>query len=376
MAGNICMAAILTMAGVVVQAWQDSSAGGGECKIDEDSQTPQIDPYEVDKIKATFSRGGECKIDEKSQHVVSFLQTKLQVKQTTPQIDLYEVDKIKATFSPSVGTYLVSQPSAASAPSATEKCFNASSWLEKFANEPSWHKYSQGDQDAVLSSLFSAHHLGTTDKNFVEFGFPDHDFRTSYGNGKFLKRHRGFNNYLLLDGSGSNDRINKQQRFVAADTIVGIFDEFNVPKEADYVSVDIDSCDLWQFFAVTKKYRPRVMTVEYNSNYALGDYSTLRCAAPREPGAYAWEHDNIYGASLSAIELAAQVRGYSLVYVTPKLDAFLVRSDLLCKGSAVPKESFSTATNLQIHGEYSGKYGPKSELVVDFRSWLAKQVDH
>lgn len=113
------------------------------------------------------------------------------------------------------------------------------------------------------------------------------------------------------------------------------------------------------------------MTVEYNSNYPMDDYRTQRCANPESKGAYLWKHDNIYGASLSAIELAAQKRGYSLVYVSPKMDAFLVRSDLLCPGTTVPKTRFNSATSLPLHKEYDGAQGPKSELLFDFKTWLA-----
>jgi len=288
---------------------------------------------------------------------------------------LKEVDAIKPTFiSPLADAEQHAKLSLLSTFSVAQKCFDAHSWLEKFAMEESWHFYSQGDQDAVLNSLFSDEFLGTTNKNFVEFGFPDHDFSTSYGNGRRLREEIGFNNFLLLDGTSSNPEINLYRRFVTASNIVGIFDQFKVPHEVDYMSVDIDSCDLWLFFAITEKYRPRVMTVEYNSNYALEDYSTLRCADPTATGAYHWQGDNIYGASLSAIELAAQKRGYSLVYVTPKLDAFLVRSDLLCPGTNVSKARFKAATSLPIHGEYTGKFGPKSELLLDFKEWLAAQV--
>jgi len=283
---------------------------------------------------------------------------------------LKEVDKIKATFTnPLADTkFLREKASDANASSGTHKCFHGRAWLDKFSKQPGWQVYSQGDQDAVLTSLFAADHLGTTNKNFVEFGFPDHDFSTSYGNARHLKEALGFKEALLLDGSSDNPAINLHKSFVTAKNIVATFDQYKVPLEADYVSVDIDSCDLWLFYAITEKYRPRLMTVEYNSNYAWGDYSTL----VEDPSPYHWSGDNIYGASLSAIELAAQKRGYSLVYVTPKLDLFLVRSDLLCKDTAVPKDWFIHATSLPMHASYAGKFGPESKLVTDFKKWVAE----
>jgi len=287
-------------------------------------------------------------------------------------ITLEEIDKIKLTFLSALADgEQHATASALSASNDAQHCLDARAWLEKFANEPSWRQYSQGDQDAVLASLFSAEFLGTTNKEFVEFGFPDHDFSTSYGNGRNLKEQFGFTNFLLLDGMSSNPEIHLHKRFVTASSIVGIFDEFKVPREVDYMSVDIDSCDLWLFFAITEKYRPRVMTVEYNSNHGIDDYSTQRCADPMASGAYRWNFDNISGASLSAIELAAQKRNYSLVYASPRLDMFLVRNDLLCPGTSVTKETFKAATSLPIHGAYDGAFGPISELLIDFKQWVA-----
>merc|ERR1712232_371718 len=161
-------------------------------------------------------------------------------------------------------------------------CLDAQVWLNNFVNNPplkvcgqKWwcqkgasqsasnmsktQKYSQGEQDAVLTSLFDHNHLGTTNKQFAEFGFPDSTFDTSYGNGRYLRENLGFKEALLLDGKEQNETIHLYKRFVTQANIVNIFDEFGVPKETDYVSVDIDSCDLWIFYALTSKYRPRVM---------------------------------------------------------------------------------------------------------------------
>jgi hypothetical protein len=251
-----------------------------------------------------------------------------------------------------------------------EKCFDASAWLLGFAKEPIWKKYSQGDQDAVLASLFSDENIGTTNKKIVEFGFPDHDFKTSYGNGRNLIEANGFEPQLLMDGAYENLRVNLHKRFVTAENVVGLFDEFMVPLEADYVSVDIDSCDIWVAHAILEKYRPRVMSVEYNSNHALGNYTALHCANPRALGAYHWTGDNIYGASLSAIALAAQHRKYSVVYVTERLDVFLMPDELLCPGTAAPLETFKAATSLPLHGDYNGQFGPAEKLLTNFSDWL------
>lgn len=253
-------------------------------------------------------------------------------------------------------------------------CFNAAEWLSEFKNSPLKNSrvHSQGNQDGVLASLFDAKNLGTTNRKFAEFGFPDDSFSTSYGNGRHLIDSLEFSPALLLDGAKENLRIHLHKHFLTKENVVGIFDQYAVPHELDYMSVDIDSCDLWLFWSLTSKYRPRVVTVEYNSNYALGDFTTQKC----EPGKpYVWKGDNIYGSSLSAINLAAEHRGYRAVYVTPKLDIFLVRSDLLCEGLALALSDFGHTTGLPMHGAYTGTYGPRQELLTDFKKWLEQHPD-
>jgi len=249
------------------------------------------------------------------------------------------------------------------------KCFNASKWLTEFPNSPWVHykRFSQGNQDGVMMSLFSPEQLGTTNKGFVEFGFPDTSFATSYGNGHNLVEDMGFHAELLLDGGNENPYINLHKHFLTKDNIVPIFKKYNVSKEPDYVSVDIDSCDIWLFMAITSTYRPRLMTVEYNSKYGINNYQAMNCKHD-----YTWGGDNLYGASLSALYLAGQRRKYTMVYATPKLDTFFVRDDLVCPGTAPPLSAFTYATELWMpYHDYTG-YPPAEAHLVDFKSWLAK----
>jgi hypothetical protein len=72
--------------------------------------------------------------------------------------------------------------------------------------------------------------------------------------------------------------------------IVSLFEKYKVPLEADYVSIDIDSTDLWVFRAIlaSKKFRPRVFSVEYNANLAIGDFRTF----PDDPS-LRWMDDTV-----------------------------------------------------------------------------------
>jgi hypothetical protein len=70
---------------------------------------------------------------------------------------------------------------------------------------------------------------------------------------------------ILFDGEFSNDEINLRKEFIIPSTVGDVFKKYNVPKDVDYISVDIDSCDVFVLEAIlSARYRPRVVTIEYN----------------------------------------------------------------------------------------------------------------
>ena len=104
---------------------------------------------------------------------------------------------------------------------------------------------SQGRQDLILKTLFDR--IGTANKYFVEFGFNSPGFDVGAegtgANTEMLYR-QGWRG-LLLDGSRSNASINLHQSFIKSTNIVDTFQTHKVPIELDYLSIDIDSADLW-----------------------------------------------------------------------------------------------------------------------------------
>ncbi|WP_269538821.1 hypothetical protein [Cerasicoccus fimbriatus] len=134
--------------------------------------------------------------------------------------------------------------------------------------------------------------------------------------------------HLLLDGGNENPAINLHQHFLYSHNICEIFRKYNVPQEPDYVSIDVDSTDMWLFDAVLKEFKPRALTVEYNSHFPLDRAITFP-----ENSEEQWVGDRAFGASLKALNIVAQNHGYSLIWVIPCLDAFFVRNDLIDDGS-------------------------------------------
>ena len=53
-----------------------------------------------------------------------------------------------------------------------------------------------------------------------------------------------------------------RKAWMTPETVVSTFRRHGVPPDVDYVSIDIDSCDLWVFLALTDVYRPRLVSIE------------------------------------------------------------------------------------------------------------------
>ena len=201
--------------------------------------------------------------------------------------------------------------------------------------------HSQSNQDGVLEWIFL--NIEPTNKQFVEFGFNSPTYEEASIGLKYENPFSGANTQylyskgwrgLLLDSSYQNPEINLQKEWLTPQNILPIFEKYGVPREVDYVSIDVDSSDLWLFEAIVSKpdlYRPRVITVEYNCVFPPN--FPLACER-----ACKWRGDRIYGAGLAALRLVGSENGYTLVDVVEMLDAVFVRSDLIGGGVHPQKE--------------------------------------
>ena len=118
-----------------------------------------------------------------------------------------------------------------------------------------WTPHSQGRQDIRLWRLLH-HVLGIKSGTFVEFGFPARNGSNTEG---LLKR--GGWTGLRLDGSNNDAAANCHAEWIKSTNIVSLFDKYRVQHEVDYVSIDIDSADIWVFEAlVSSSYRPKALT--------------------------------------------------------------------------------------------------------------------
>ena len=88
----------------------------------------------------------------------------------------------------------------------------------------------------------------------------------------------------LFDAEYKNPHINLHKKVLTPDNIGQAFQEAGIPIDVDYVSIDVESIDVWLFHGfMVSGYPPRVVSVEYNSNFPLDIHIACeRTWAPRK----------------------------------------------------------------------------------------------
>jgi len=211
-------------------------------------------------------------------------------------------------------------------------------WMNKLAEKAvSYH--AQSTQDGVLVEILL--NIKPTNSFYIEIGYND-DAWVEGSNCFTLNQLFNWDG-LLLDGKFSNPAINLHQHYVYPHNILDIFEKYNVPANPDYISVDIDSQDLWLARKIlsSERYRPRVMSIEYNCHLPIGSTVTM------PPGNSTWNRvDLFYGTSAGAIKLMAAEFDYEVVHFAGTMDIFLVQKGLL--GGLCPPSFASFANRVEM----------------------------
>ncbi len=192
--------------------------------------------------------------------------------------------------------------------------------------------FSQNGEDGVLQAIFYA--IGEKDRYYVEFG-------TSIGvqcNTRYLRECRHWNG-LSMDARFEDQKINLHREFITAQNINSLFQKYNVPKQFDLLSIDIDFNDWHVWHAIDLSYQPRVVVIEYNASHL----PFQDCVVLYDPNEM-WDGTNYFGGSILAFYRLGAHKGYSLVHADScGVNLFFLRNDVVdeCKAKGVEFHSIN-----------------------------------
>jgi hypothetical protein len=194
---------------------------------------------------------------------------------------------------------------------------------------------SQNGEDGIIHEIFRR--VGTTNRTFAEVGVGagsenNTAFLLSQGwNGFWIDESESFLEALENRDDLRNGCLKWLVSLVSRENIAGLFEQLGVPKEFDFLSLDIDQNTYYAWEGLGN-FRPRVVVVEYNAAMPPDIDWKVRYI-PNRP----WNGTQNFGASLKAFEILGRQLGYSLVGCEfIGVNAFFVRDDLLADKFAKP----------------------------------------
>ena len=204
---------------------------------------------------------------------------------------------------------------------------------KKKLSEYEFKVFSQWGEDGIIQYLVQA--LDIPNKNFIEFGVET--YRES--NTRFLLMHDNWSG-LVIDGSVSNIKdiknqsffwrysLNAVKSFITKENINKLLVENKMEGDIGILSIDIDGNDYWILKEINCV-QPAILITEYNSVFG----SERAISIPYKEDFVRGRNgiSNLYyGASLAALNFAANQKGYSLIGCNSNgNNAFFVRNDMV-----------------------------------------------
>ena len=145
---------------------------------------------------------------------------------------------------------------------------------------------------------------------------------------------------LMMDGGFENPAINLKKVIFWPDTIISLFQRFNVKKQFDLLSVDTDSYDFFMLEAILEGgFRPRVIIIEININFDLEEAKSIM---PKEKnGSWKrWDRTAYHGMSKLACQYLFNRFSYSLVWCN-FVNCIGIQDDILGEPVRLPIQAFS-----------------------------------
>jgi hypothetical protein len=164
--------------------------------------------------------------------------------------------------------------------------------------------YSQNGEDKVFDHIFDT--IDLTKGYAVELGADD-GYKFSNIR-RFLDK--GWEGIQITKNVDTRTPIPKELKdeFITAENINELLDKYNVPKEVDLLSLDIDGNDYWVFKNLNR--RAKVVCVEYNPGFPLG----VKKALKYDPNLQRPDGTMAFGASFTAWIDLLKEKGYVPIY--------------------------------------------------------------
>ena len=136
------------------------------------------------------------------------------------------------------------------------------------------------------------------------------------------------------------------QAFITRDNLEELISGNGVPRDIDFLSLDVDGNDYW-FWQTLECISPRVVCIEYNAG--LGPDLSWTVPYDDEFERYAKHPSGFFhGASLTALTALGKQKGYYLIGCdSTGTNAFFLRDDIEISGVAAltPREAFRPHAN-------------------------------
>lgn len=189
--------------------------------------------------------------------------------------------------------------------------------------------YSQNDEDGILAEIFRR--IGTAGKTFVEIGAGAglenntlallvqgwRGLWVEHNNVKVAQARTNLASYLRAG------QLRIENAFVTRENVDALLQRVTPNSEPDLLSIDVDGND-YHLWREVQSISPRVVVMEYNASW-FPPMSLVVTYQER----FAWKANTYFGASLKALELLAERKGYHLVGCCfAGVNAFFVRHDL------------------------------------------------
>jgi hypothetical protein len=169
-------------------------------------------------------------------------------------------------------------------------------------------------EQGVIEHIFNTLKLDPAQSFAVEFGGGD-------GVNNTLIRHMIEQGCaaLLIEGSetlgkqlitnySNNEKVTAINTFITAENLQDLFDQGNVPKLIDFLSIDLDGNDYYLWKSLDR-YDAKIVCIEYNASYGPDQDFCIEY----DPQ-FCWQGDDYMGASFSVFLRLGQEKGYELIH--------------------------------------------------------------